>query len=58
MNNEGYEDPTAERAIRNVMGKTKDTRNIIKILNAVANLAGFKIAKIIIKDIATGKEYD
>ena len=55
MNQEGYKDPTAERAIHNASRIPKHIRSIYRMLNAAAGVSGLEI--IGLRDKETGKEY-
>ena len=61
MNDEGYKDPTAEKAVSHVMREQKESAAVhamktIKTLQNVAHLAGFDIVgKIELKDNNTGR---
>ena len=61
MNDEGYQDPTAELAVAHVMKAQKRSRaeqamKTIKTLQAVAHLAGFDIVgRIELQDQTTGR---
>jgi hypothetical protein len=54
-NGSGYVDPTAEQAIKNVIKTDKRVSQTIKVIQAVAHLAGFEIeGRIILRDKETG----
>ena len=54
-NGSGYVDPTAERAIKNVIKTDKKVSQTIKTIQAVAHLAGFEIeGRIVLRDKETG----
>ena len=55
MNKEGYQDPTAERAVHNASRMPKHIRSIYKMLNAAAGVSGLEI--IGLRDKETGREY-
>ena len=59
-NGEGYPDPTAGSAWRNIR-KEENRRvisNLIPIMKQTAELAGFEVVgRIVLKDKHTGKEY-
>lgn len=63
MNDEGYSDPTAERAIGHVMKEQKKRRSdqvtkTIKTLQNVAHLAGFDIVgRIELREHKSGRIY-
>ena len=63
MNDEGYNDPTAETAIGHVMNEQKKRRNdqatkTIKTLQNVAHLAGFDIVgRIELREHKSGRIY-
>lgn len=48
MNNEGYHDPTADKAIDNISADDSKVNLVILICKAAAKLAGFKIAERIV----------
>lgn len=54
-NGEGYPDPTAEAAIRNVSQMPKHVREVYKELSLAAGLMGFEI--IGLRDKKTKKEW-
>ena len=57
-NGSGYVDPTAEKAIKNVIQDNKRVSVVIKTLQSVAHLAGFEIVgRIEIMDKSTGDIY-
>lgn len=65
-NAEGYSDPTAEEACRNIsreehlqtVRRLAAINGIIDILNKTANLMGFEVVgRIMLKDKKTGKVY-
>ena len=52
MNNEGYRDPTADKAIDNMSADDNKVNLVILICKAAAKLAGFKIAeRIVLVDV-------
>lgn len=52
MNNEGYRDPTADKAIDNISADDNKVNLVILICKAAAKLAGFKIAeRIVLVDV-------
>lgn len=55
LNHEGYQDHTAEYAIRNMGRLPYHTRTALYHLNQIASLLGFEI--VAVKDKRTGKEY-
>lgn len=55
MNQEGYRDPTADKAVRNASRMPRHVRNVYNKLEAVAGLCGFEI--IGLRDRRTGREY-
>lgn len=58
MNSEGYKDETAERAIRHATQTPDDVMQVIRMMKAVASVAGFDvIGRIQLKDRASGKEF-
>lgn len=65
MNSEGYSDPTADKAIKNVRkkesGKEPTPPEVMKLVNmirSIASLAGFEvIGRVALRDRYTGKEY-
>ena len=55
-NGSGCKDPTAEKALKNVIEEEKHVSKVIKTLQAVAHLAGFEIeGRIILIDKESGK---
>lgn len=55
-NGSGYKDPTAEKAIKNVIETNKKVSIVIKTLQSVAHLAGFHIeGRIVLRDRETGE---
>lgn len=55
MNQEGYRDDTAEKAIRQANRTPYHVKQVLSALRTVAGLSGFEV--IGIRDIRTGKEY-
>lgn len=55
MNQEGYRDDTAERAIRRANRTPYHVKQVLTALRKVASLSGFEV--IGIRDKKTGKEY-
>ena len=56
MNDEGYQDPTADQAIGHVMKEEKKVTALIKTLQSVAHLAGFDIVgRIELREHKTGR---
>lgn len=52
MNNEGYRDPTADKAMNNISADDNKVNLVILICKAAAKLAGFKIAeRIVLVDV-------
>ena len=57
-NSEGYKDPTAFQAMRNVTQEERRVNDLIFVLKFIINLAGFDlIRRIEIRDKSTGREY-
>ena len=57
-NNEGYPDPTAEKAMKNYEKRKELERKTILTLQNVAHLAGFDIVgKIKLKEHREGREW-
>lgn len=61
-NSEGYPNPTAYEAIRNVMQeeyqKTKSVTELVAVIKYIADKAGFEISnRITFRDKKTGLEY-
>lgn len=61
-NKEGYADPTAHKAIRNVMtaedAEQKRLSDLIRTLKYIVDVSGYElIARIQVRDKHTGKEY-
>ena len=55
-NGSGYKDPTAEKAIKNVIESNKKVAIVVKTLQSVAHLAGFSIeGRIVLRDKETGE---
>ena len=55
-NAEGYSDPTAYEAIKNISDKEKKVSQIVRIIKLMADMAGFEIIeRIVLKDKATGE---
>lgn len=58
MNAEGYPDPTADKAIKRADRAPEQVAEVIRLMRAVAALAGYDIInRIHLKDQKTGKEY-
>ena len=55
MNQEGYRDDTAEKAIRQANRTPYHVRQVLSALRTVASLSGFDV--VAIRDKKTGKEY-
>lgn len=55
-NSEGYSDPTAYKAIRNLEKEEEKFRKLLDTIFAICELSGFHIEeRIVIKDKKTGK---
>ena len=55
-NGEGYPDPTAYAAIKNIEHETKRVNSLLKTIFSVCKMAGFKIeGRIVLKDEKTGR---
>lgn len=58
MNNEGYRDPTADKAIDNISADDNKVNLVILICKAAAKLAGFKIAeRIVLIDVKKNRTW-
>lgn len=58
MNCEGYNDPTAEIAVRHADRPPEHVMQIINMMRSIASIAGFDIVgRITLRDRATGREY-
>ena len=58
MNREGYNDPTAEQAIRNAEYTPPEVMQVINMMKAIAGVAGFDvIGRIQLRDRTTRKEW-
>ncbi|PNH18665.1 hypothetical protein B6K86_08695 [Lachnospiraceae bacterium] len=58
MNVEGYQDPTAEQAVRGASKAPEQVSELIRTFKAVAALAGYEITnRIYLKDQKTGRTY-
>lgn len=58
MNREGYKDPTAEEAMRNIMSKPADLEDLIWVIRKTAGMMGYDITnRMHFKDRRTGREY-
>lgn len=56
-NAEGYQDPTATKAVQNVQVDEQKLRKLRKLLEVIADMAGYYIvSKITFRDKATGYE--
>ena len=55
LNQEGYKDPTAERAIREYNRLPHRTKEALYHLQVIASMMGFEIVEI--KDKHTGRKY-
>jgi hypothetical protein len=56
-NAEGYQDPTATKAMQNVQVDEQKLRKLRKLLEVIADMAGYYIvSKITFRDKATGYE--
>lgn len=58
MNNEGYKDPTADKAIARADRTPRYVKDVLHCLRTVAGLSGFYITDIKIKDRRSGQEYE
>lgn len=57
-NKEGYNDPTAGAAIADADRPPKQIREVIRIMRAVASMAGLEVAgHITLRDKETGREW-
>lgn len=56
-NKDGYYDPTAYPALKNVDSRRRTIGKLIKTIYNVAHLAGCRVEQIIILDEETGLEY-
>lgn len=58
MNREGYQDPTAEVAVKNAQTVPDDVRKLVYQIKAIASIAGYEVAeRIILRDKETGVEW-
>lgn len=58
MNREGYQDPTAEDAVKNAQMIPDDVRKLVYQMKAIASIAGYEVAeRIILRDKETGVEW-
>lgn len=58
MNAEGYQDPTADKAIKRADKPPEQVSELIRTIKAVAALAGYEITnRIQLKDLKTGRTY-
>lgn len=58
MNCEGYNDPTADIAVRHADRPPEHVMQIINMMRSIASIAGFDIVgRITLRDRATGREY-
>ena len=58
MNAEGYQDPTADKAIKRADKPPEQVSELIRTIKAVAALAGYEITnRIHLKDQKTGRKY-
>ena len=57
-NHEGYSDPTACEAVRNVESEDARFQKLLTLIFSACDLAGFRIEeRIVLKDLKTGKVY-
>lgn len=57
-NSEGYKDPTAYQAMKNLAKEERRLTELLFVLKFIINLAGFElIHRIEIRDKKTGREY-
>lgn len=58
MNHEGYQDPTADNAIKKTQQTPPEIMQVVNMMKAIAGVAGFDvIGRIQLRDRATGKEW-
>ena len=58
QNSEGYADPTAYTAIKNIENETKRVSTLVSVLKYVIDAAGFDLVnRIELRDRETGKVY-
>lgn len=55
LNGEGYRDPTADQAVRNVSRMPRRIKDVVRAINTVASLHGLEI--VVVRDRHTGKEW-
>ena len=55
MNQEGYRDPTAEKAMREYNRMPHSMREALNAVQAIASLVGFEVTEV--RDKRTGKNY-
>lgn len=57
-NQEGYQDPTASKAVRSADRTPEQITQVVHIMRDIASLAGLEITnRIHLKDKTTGKEW-
>lgn len=56
MNHEGYRDPTAEQAIRNVEKTPRRIMDVIQAINDITTRFGLEVVRV--RDLKTGKEWN
>ena len=57
-NGEGYSDPTACEAIKNIENDDARFQKLLSVIFSACDLAGFRLEeRIILKDMKTGKVY-
>lgn len=57
MNREGYKDDTAERAIAAADKKPREAIQLKRLINKMAELAGYDVVELVIKNKKTGRKY-
>lgn len=57
MNSEGYRDPTADMAIRNVTRLPRPIWNVVKAVREVLNVSHLELVEIKMRDRTTGREH-
>lgn len=56
MNQEGYKDPTAERAVHNAGKMPRNIRKVVQTMNELARIHGIEIVKV--RDTRTKQEWE
>lgn len=56
MNQEGYKDPTAERAVHNAGKMPRNIHKVVQAMNELARIHGIEIVKV--RDTRTKQEWE